>query len=87
MASPDQIRKALPLAIKERRQSLGSTVTQEDIAFKAHISVRHFQKLESGSANPELATLLDVARALQTNLQSLLDRADELASKRGRSAS
>lgn len=86
MATLDQIRKGLALAVKERRQSLGSNVTQEDIAIKAHISVRHFQKLESGSANPELATLLAVAKALQTNLQSLLDRADELASKRGRSA-
>jgi len=84
VASLDQVRKALALAVKERRLALGSSVTQEDVAFKANISVRHFQKLESGTANPRLDTLLAIAKALQTNLQSLLDRAEEIASKRGR---
>jgi len=59
-------------------------MTQEDVAFKAHVSVRHYQKLESGGVNPRLDTLLAVAKALQTNVQSLLDRAEELAGKRGR---
>jgi transcriptional regulator with XRE-family HTH domain len=67
VASLEQMRKALALAIKERRQSLGSTVTQEDVAVKAQISVRHFQKLESGSANPRPDTLLAIAKALQTS--------------------
>lgn len=68
--------------MRERRESLRSAATQEDIAYRARITVRHLQKLEKGQTNPKLETLLTVARALKTNLQSLLDRADELQPRR-----
>jgi transcriptional regulator with XRE-family HTH domain len=72
----------LALAIRERRESLGGNATQEEIAHKARISVRHLQKLEHGTTNPKLETLLALAAALKTNVQSLLDRADALLIKR-----
>jgi transcriptional regulator with XRE-family HTH domain len=71
-------------AIRERRESLGPHATQEQIAHKAHVSVRHLQKIENGLTNPRLDTLLGLAEALRTNLQTLLDRADELANPRKR---
>lgn len=82
MATSNRLASALAQAIRERRESLGAKSTQEEIAHRARISVRHYQKLENGLTNPKLDTLLEVARSLKTNLQTLLDRADELASKR-----
>ena len=72
--------RALGLAIRERREALQKKASQEEIAHRAHVTVRHLQKLESGQTNPKLETLLAVAKALKTNLQTLLDRADELQS-------
>lgn len=83
MPSTHRLTRHLAAAIRERRESLGAKATQEDIAHKAHLTVRHLQKLEQGATNPKLDTLLALARALRTNLQSLLDRAEELQAKRG----
>ena len=68
--------------MRERREKLGVAATQEDIAHRARISVRHLQKIEAGGANPTLETLLAVAAALKTNLQTLLDRADQIAERK-----
>ncbi len=80
----DRLTRALGTALRERRESLGSAATQEEIAHKARITVRHLQKLEKGQTNPKLETLLAVGRALKTNVQSLLDRAEELLPRRER---
>jgi len=37
--------------------------------------LRHYQKIEKAVGDPKLTTLLDIARALGTTLQSLLDDA------------
>jgi len=57
--------------IRKRRRALGKT--QEEVAFSAQVSVRHFQQLESGSKNnPRLQTLYNVALALDWSLIDLL---------------
>jgi transcriptional regulator with XRE-family HTH domain len=68
--------------MRERREKLGPDATQEEIAHRAHISVRHLQKIEAGVANPKLETLLAIAAALKTNLQTLLDRAEQLVQRK-----
>jgi transcriptional regulator with XRE-family HTH domain len=65
-------------ALKERRTALGVEATQAKVARQAGISVRHLQKLEAGAAIPRLDTFLLLARALDTDAQSLLDRAEIL---------
>jgi len=78
MPSTQRLTKYLGHAIKQRREALGPKATQEEIAHRARLTLRHLQKLELGQTNPKLDTLLTVAKALKTNLQSLLDRAEEL---------
>jgi transcriptional regulator with XRE-family HTH domain len=74
--------RALWSAVRERRQKLGPAATQEEIAHRAHISVRHLQKIEAGVGNPKIETLLALATALKTNLQTLLDRAEQIAERK-----
>lgn len=78
MSGEQRLLRYLAEAIRERRKALGAAATQEEVAHKARISVRHLQKIESGENSPRLETLLALARALKTNAQSLLDRAEEL---------
>lgn len=68
----------LARALRERRLSLGAKATQQDIAVRAGMSVRHFQKIEGGLTSPRVDTLIALAKALKTDLQSLLDRAQTL---------
>lgn len=82
MPSEERLLQALAKAIRERREALGPAATQEEIAHKAGISVRQLQKIEGGHYSPRLQTLLTLARALKTNAQSLLDRAEELQLRR-----
>jgi transcriptional regulator with XRE-family HTH domain len=78
MPSTQRLTHFLGQAIRERREQLGRKATQEEIAYRARLTLRHLQKLESGQTNPKLDTLLLLAKALKTNLQTLLDRAEEL---------
>ncbi len=61
--------------IAERRRNLKPPKSQELGAHAAGISVRHYQKLVSASIDPRLSTMLNVAEALGTSLQTLLDSA------------
>jgi transcriptional regulator with XRE-family HTH domain len=74
--------QAVAQALRERRLALGESATQERIAQRAGMSVRHLQKIESGATASRIDTLLSLARALDTNLQSLLDRAETLRRRR-----
>jgi transcriptional regulator with XRE-family HTH domain len=66
---------ALAKAVADARRRAG--MTQEDVAFDAGVSVRHFQSLESGEVNPSYLVLLSVSRALKVSLSRLLSAADE----------
>jgi transcriptional regulator with XRE-family HTH domain len=59
-------------------------MTQEDVAHEAGLSVRHYQKIEAGTGDPKISTLIAIAGALGTKLQTLLDRADDLQGQRRR---
>jgi transcriptional regulator with XRE-family HTH domain len=57
-----------------RRRRSAMKMTQEDVAFASDISVRHYQLIESGqNSNPRLKTLFNIANALETSIQNLLD--------------
>jgi transcriptional regulator with XRE-family HTH domain len=58
--------------------------SQEDVAHPADVSVRHYQKIESGQGDPKISTVLGSADALGVRLQQLLDRVDELQPQRAR---
>lgn len=59
-------------------------ISQEEAAHRASITVRHYQKIEYGETDPGLDVLLRVAKALETTLQTLLDRSEELRAPRPR---
>lgn len=69
---------ALSAAIRRRRLALG--FTQEDIAFQAGLSVRHYQSLESGALNPSYLVLRSVADALAIGISPLITEADSARS-------
>jgi ribosome-binding protein aMBF1 (putative translation factor) len=58
-------------AIVDARRRAG--MTQEDVAFEAGISVRHYQSLEGADLNPSYLVLLSVSRALKISLARLLN--------------
>jgi transcriptional regulator with XRE-family HTH domain len=73
------VRKSVPLgalsaAIRRRRLALG--LTQEDVAFHAGLSVRHYQTLESGGVNPSYLVLRSVAEALAIGISPLISDAE-----------
>jgi transcriptional regulator with XRE-family HTH domain len=66
---------ALSATIRSVRERAG--LSQEDVAFRSGVSVRHFQKLEAGqTANPKLENLFGVASALGMALSALIARAE-----------
>ncbi len=75
MDEPDERVVRVLKAIVERRRELKPPRSQEAVAHAAGISVRHYQKIENASIDPRLSTLLNVAGALDTSLQTLLDSA------------
>jgi len=54
-------------------------MTQEDVAFEAGVSVRHYQSLEGGDLNPSYLVLLAVSRALNVSPARLISAAESLA--------
>jgi transcriptional regulator with XRE-family HTH domain len=66
--------EALSAAIRRRRLALG--LTQEDVAFQAGLSVRHYQSLESGGLNPSYLVLRSVADALAIGISPLITEAE-----------
>lgn len=73
-AANDKALANLAKAIGDARRRAG--MTQEDVAFEAGISVRHYQSLESGDLNPSYLVLLSVSRALRVPLSRLIGTVD-----------
>lgn len=67
MAVADKFGKKL----KELR--LRKKFTQEDIAYKAEVTVYYISKIERGFANPSLETLSKIAKAFGIKLSDLLE--------------
>ena len=76
--------KDLARSLRARRLELD--LSQEDVAYEAGLSVRHYQLLESLSAsgqnNPKYRTLYDVARALSTTVCDLTEYDRRATSRR-----
>ena len=64
-------RIALGEKIRSLRDGLG--FTQEQLAERVDISVKHMGQIERGIANPTFNTLLGLAESLGTTLPDLLD--------------
>ena len=58
---------------KLRELRVRKNMTQEDIAYKADITVYYVSKIERGYANPSLETLYKIAKALGMRLSDLLE--------------
>lgn len=71
---PEHTAKALATALREHRANRG--VTQEDLATKAQVSVQMIRRLEAGTANPTLGTLVAVTTALDIAWTDLLIEVD-----------
>ena len=67
--------RALCAAIRDRRTRKG--LSQEDVAYEAGVSIRHYQKIEAGdSSNPKLENLHGIAAALGIRLSDLIGDAE-----------
>jgi transcriptional regulator with XRE-family HTH domain len=73
-SGPKAAVKRLAGAIQKRRVDL--RLTQEDVAYAAGLSVRHYQQLESGDANPRFDTLFHLARVLKWPLATMMQGVD-----------
>lgn len=58
---------------KLRETRLRKNMTQEDIAYKAEITVYYISKIERGLANPSLETAAKIAKSLQMKLSELVE--------------
>ena len=76
MTGRDEAQALQRLAQIIRRARAAAEMTQEDVAFAAGVSVRHYQELESGRLNPSFLTLRAVAAATGTTLAKLAANAD-----------
>jgi transcriptional regulator with XRE-family HTH domain len=69
-----EIRKALGLAIRKRREDQG--YSQEEIAHNADLHRTYFGAIERGERNVSLNNLLRISAALQCRLSTLIREAE-----------
>ncbi len=65
--------KRLGQRIRRLRKESDPPLSQEALAGKAQLDAKHLQTLEAGVANPTLASLLALSRALGVSLSELMD--------------
>lgn len=66
----DDVREQFGQIVRRLRKE--RTLTQEELAFKAGMSVPYLSDLERGMWNPSLAMIVDLARALEIQPSDLL---------------
>lgn len=66
-----QALKKLGARIRELRTERG--LSQEALAFEADLAVNSIATIERGEANPSVAVLLALARALKVKVRDLVD--------------
>jgi transcriptional regulator with XRE-family HTH domain len=66
----DDIREQFGRILRKCRMTRG--LTQEELAFRAGMSVPYLSDLERGHWNPSLAMVVDLARALEIHPAELL---------------
>lgn len=65
--------QALAEALRAARESAG--LTQEDVAAGSGVSVQLVRRIEAGTSNPTLGTLVALAQVLQTSVAEIARRA------------
>jgi len=72
----EEIQYAICLRIARRVRDLrlSHQMTQEAVAHRAGLALRHFQKVEAGEVNLTIATLVKLAIALDVDTSALLRR-------------
>lgn len=70
--APDRLTNRLARGLRRERRR--SHLTQEQVAERAGINPRHYQKLEAGTANATLQTLEGLCRALSVDIAGLFGR-------------
>lgn len=65
------VRRALGLSIKRRREAAG--LSQEELAHRSSIHVTYLSGLENGKRNPSLLVLARLANALEVRIAALFD--------------
>jgi transcriptional regulator with XRE-family HTH domain len=63
--------KAVGERIREHRERL--KMSQEDLAYEADVPLSQIGRIERGENNPTISTLYVLAKALETDLKSLVD--------------
>lgn len=76
MARGDDPQPSLGAAIRELRTKRG--ITQEDLAHEAGVRVGTISLIERGKSNPAWGTVKRIAKALDTTMGDLANRADKL---------
>jgi transcriptional regulator with XRE-family HTH domain len=78
--APDPRVAQIGTAIKAERERKPRQ-SQEEIAHSAGVTLRHYQRIESGTENPRAGTLLKIAGALGVPVSRLLGETDSNSSK------
>lgn len=69
---PEVQRAARRLGKRVRLLRERSDFTQEDLADRGHLDSKHVQDIEAGNSNVTLATLVGLAKALDTTIEKLM---------------
>lgn len=72
--------QAIRVALLQRDEDF----TQEHVAHEAHVSLRHYQKIEAGMIDVRISTLAQIATVLGKRPQQIYDKADELRTSKRR---
>ena len=76
----ERFRKRLGERVLMLRHEAG--LSQEALAKRSRLTRQHLQKLEAGTANPTLETLLNLAKAIGQAPSDLLKAAEQTVSSR-----
>ena len=74
--SREAVTRALGAAIRAERQR--QALSQEHVAHEAGLSVRHYGKIEQGTENVTIGSLVDIARVLGHDFGELVFLARDL---------
>ncbi|WP_240200110.1 MULTISPECIES: helix-turn-helix domain-containing protein [Paracoccus] len=67
---PDTFLRAYARVLRRHRKDMN--LSQEELAFRAGLSMRYVSLLESGKHQPSLSTMKALADALDTNLTAMI---------------
>lgn len=78
----EDLAESLGVVIRAERERLN--LSQEHVAHEAHLSARHFAKIEGGTQNVTIKSLVAIARVMKMDFLELTMRAAEIKVPRKR---